>query len=400
MKLITLTIAASSLHLTHAIPNLKAKPVTYSEFDTRLSYHQRSNTHILNRREPPKRFPEWNYANATTPDASPDGLKGIIFEPDLIPGQPGKDGGQIKKTRIGPITIPPGATLNRPVVNFAPPCKDCLVTAIQLGLEYEDGKSANVDSGAWCHHIDLTVSGSDYTCPVSVSSLLTLSVPSMFANRIFSGGNERTAIRTNSKSKYGLDLETGPGKSVVFGGVYELMSEATKPITVYMTLTWEFVPKSTPGYKKAVMVWLDVTDCARESEFPSPEGKYEKASKEWVMGHDGELLMGIGHVHDGGTQVDLYHNSKISCSSKQVYANRRGGYVEATDGSVIKSMVMPEGSHISDVGVCKDWGEVKKGDKLKVIAYYDDKMHMQMRDQSGKLEKQMGMLWVYMGIKS
>ncbi|KAE9965029.1 hypothetical protein BLS_007910 [Venturia inaequalis] len=366
MKLITLTIAISSLHLTHAIPNLKAKPVTYSEFDTRLSYHQRSNTHILNRREPPKRFPEWNYANATTPDASPDGLKGIIFEPDLIPGQPGKDGGQIKKTRIGPITIPPGATLNRPVVNFAPPCKDCLVTAIQLGLEYEDGKSANVDSGAWCHHIDLTVSGSDYTCPVSVSSLLTLSVPSMFANRIFSGGNERTAIRTNSKSKYGLDIETGPGKSVVFGGVYELMSEATKPITVYMTLTWEFVPKSTPGYKKAVMVWLDVTDCARES----------------------------------GTQVDLYHNNKISCSSKQVYANRRGGYVEATDGSVIKSMVMPEGSHISDVGVCKDWGEVKKGDKLKVIAYYDDKMHMQMRDQSGKLEKQMGMLWVYMGIKS
>lgn len=90
----------------------------------------------------------------------------------------------------------------------------------------------------------------------------------------------------------------------------------------------------------------------------------------------------------------MFLNSKISCSSKQVYANRRGGYVEATDGSVIKSMVMPEGSHISDVGVCKDWGEVKKGDKMKVIAYYDDKTHMQMRDQNGKLEKQMGMIWV------
>lgn len=121
----------------------------------------------------------------------------------------------------------------------------------------------------------------------------------MFANRIFSGGNERTAIRTNAKSKYGLDLETGPGKSVIFGGVYELMSEATKPITVFMTLTWEFVPKSTPGYKKAVLVWLDVTDCGRESEFPAPEGTYQKESKEWTIGHDGELLMGIGHVHDG-----------------------------------------------------------------------------------------------------
>jgi hypothetical protein len=121
----------------------------------------------------------------------------------------------------------------------------------------------------------------------------------MFANRIFSGGNERTAIRTNSKQKFGIDLETGPGKKVNFGGVYELMSEATKPITVFMTLTWEFVPKSAPGYNKAVLVWLDVTDCARESEFPSPEGTYQRESKEWVMQNDGDLLMGIGHVHDG-----------------------------------------------------------------------------------------------------
>lgn len=147
MKLTTLALAVSSLHLTHAIPNSNSK-TTYSEFDTRLSYHSRSNTHLL-KRGPPQRFPDWNYANATTPDATPDGLKGIIFEPDLVPGQAGKDGGQIKKTRIGPITIPPGATLQRPVVNFASPCKDCLVTAIQLGLEYADGKRANVDSGAW-----------------------------------------------------------------------------------------------------------------------------------------------------------------------------------------------------------------------------------------------------------
>lgn len=147
MKLTTFAIAASSLHLTYAIPS-SLNPVVYSEFDTRLTYHSRSNAHIL-KREPPKRFPDWNYANATTPDATSDGLKGIIFEPDLIPGQPGKDGGQIKKTRIGPITIPPGATLQRPVMNFAAPCKDCLVTAIQLGLEYVDGKRANVDSGAW-----------------------------------------------------------------------------------------------------------------------------------------------------------------------------------------------------------------------------------------------------------
>jgi hypothetical protein len=97
--------------------------------------------------------------------------------------------------------------------------------------------------------------------------------------------------------------------------------------------------------------------------------------------------------------VEMYHNGKLSCSSKQLYANRRGGYVEANDGTVIKGMVMPEGSHISDVGVCKDWATVKKGDKLKVIAYYDDKTHMQMRDQQGKLEKQMGMYSFDIGVE-
>jgi hypothetical protein len=36
--------------------------------------------------------PEWNFANATTPDAAPDRSKGVIIEPDLVEGKPGKDG--------------------------------------------------------------------------------------------------------------------------------------------------------------------------------------------------------------------------------------------------------------------------------------------------------------------
>jgi hypothetical protein len=53
---------------------------------------------------------------------------------------------------------------------------------------------------------------------------------------------------------------------------------------------------------------------------------------------------------------------------------------------------MPAGSHISDVGVCKDWGKVKKGDVLSVKAYFDDTQHMQMSlpGHPGKLEAQMG----------
>jgi hypothetical protein len=110
-------------------------------------YHDRSN--VLLPRTNPIKMPSWNYANATTPDATPDGRVGVILEPDLVEGQPGKDGAIVKKTRLGPYTIQPGAMLERPVPMFAAPCKDCYITAMQLGLEYADGKRANVDTGAW-----------------------------------------------------------------------------------------------------------------------------------------------------------------------------------------------------------------------------------------------------------
>ena len=84
----------------------------------------------------------------------------------------------------------------------------------------------------------------------------------------------------------------------------------------------------------------------------------------------------------------MLQNGKVVCSSKQLYANRRGGFVEPNDGSVIKSIVMPTGTHISDNAVCKDFGAVKKGDTMQVVAYYDSETHMQMKTSSGGLKPQ------------
>jgi hypothetical protein len=67
--------------------------------------------------------------------------------------------------------------------------------------------------------------------------------------RIFSGGNERTPLRLNSKSKYGLDI----GNYRRFGGAWELMSESKQSMQLYMVLRFEYVPKTTAGYKPATM---------------------------------------------------------------------------------------------------------------------------------------------------
>jgi len=251
-------------------------------------------------------------------------------------------------------------------------------------LEYENGIVANVDTGAWLHHIVLVAAGQkDGMCPGQAASF--------GGRRIYNGGNERVPIRMNSRMKYGLDLQnarlTGQG---------EVMSESSKPITVYMTMLFEWVPKSTPGYRAALDNYVDVTNCGFSS-FPARTGVYTKKGNPWTMKENAHLLFATGHVHDGGVKVELLQNGKVACSSKQLYANRRGGFVEPNSGSVIKSMVMPTGTHISDNAVCKDFGTVKKGDIMQVVAYYDSDTHVQMKTSKGGLEPQMGITHVYLG---
>jgi hypothetical protein len=74
-----------------------------------------------------------------------------------------------------------------------------------------------------------------------------------------------------------------------------------------MVLLFEFLPKSTPEYKPATLVrlsvcrgvltdqvWVDVTNCARKSDFKAKEGTYDMVSREFPMKHDAYLLSAIG----------------------------------------------------------------------------------------------------------
>jgi hypothetical protein len=104
--------------------------------------------------------PRWMFANETTEDATANGSRGVIIEPDLVyeEGKVGKDGATVKKIKFGPYTLQPGQKKEFPIGAFglSPiemgrplPCTDCYITAMQLNLEYPDGTIANVDTGAW-----------------------------------------------------------------------------------------------------------------------------------------------------------------------------------------------------------------------------------------------------------
>jgi hypothetical protein len=171
-------------------------------------------------------------ANGTSKGATNNGFTGVILEPDLVLGKPVTPGSKNALYKYGPFTIKAGAIVDKPVLKPDRPCSDCYVTAIQAGLEYPDGSKANVDTGAWLHHMVLSVAGKmDPVCKLPIQ-------------RIFASGNERCPVRVNGVKKYGIDIGTGS-----FSITSELMNMGTESITVYLTMLYEFIPKTTANYK-------------------------------------------------------------------------------------------------------------------------------------------------------
>jgi hypothetical protein len=151
--------------------------------------------------------------------------EGFRDEPDLDPTKPGKDGATVTKIRHGPYTVAAGDMIsNRPETSLEKPCRNCYITAIQANLEYANGTTANVNTGAWLHHMVLFRGGignRDLVC----NSLLS-------PQRIYAAGNERTVSRINGVAKYGIELGTLDRLSMI----YDLMNESAQSATYYLSL--------------------------------------------------------------------------------------------------------------------------------------------------------------------
>jgi hypothetical protein len=69
------------------------------------------------------------------------------------------------KMRYGPYKIPnmgkknivgeSGSLWNYPDKAVEKPCTECVIVGMNAGLEYANGKNANIDSGLWLHHVGI-----------------------------------------------------------------------------------------------------------------------------------------------------------------------------------------------------------------------------------------------------
>jgi hypothetical protein len=228
----------------------------------------------------------------------------------------------------------------------------------------------------------------------------SLSLTPLGPNILWAGGNERPTLRLNTRYKYGIDWPE------TFNFALEYMSAIKQDVNVSLAITFEYIEKSQPEakeYKDSYLIWNSVGTPQYHN------GSYNQSSWEWTVPKSGILLHGMGHMHDGGTHVDLYVNDTMVCSSRMYY-NARPGYGSslapqhghnAKEKRSLATSDKPSsqvfgGKHISDPGQCTSFGRVEKGDRMHVVAYYNTAEYNVMNHE-GKMEEQMGILRVFVG---
>jgi hypothetical protein len=295
--------------------------------------------------------------------------------------RPTQPGAQTKVVSYGPFTVPAargtehgqeGMVKNQFRIGVPKPCGNCYVTGMKADLKYPDGRTANIDTGMWLHHMVLFQTGKpDVTCPSTGVGLI--------GQRFFASGNERS----NVSGMPGFGYPVGAASTWVL--IYDLMNSNMQAKTVSIQMTFDWVPQSTPGMKPLTPVWLDVNQCLT-SEVPARTGSYSYTYT-WPSTISGKLMGVGGHVHDGGTYLSVRNNGSAARPRNDLLCNsvaRYGGpgYEQPMDhaGGMDHGASM---EHISQMSLCmaasadQPVGTVATGDRIRVDAYYDTNLHAQ-----------------------
>jgi hypothetical protein len=151
------------------------------------------------------------------------------------------------------------------------------------------------------------------------------SISARNADRPFVTGNERTPFHYYRPTAPGGGSAFHLDAADRYFYLVELMNMNMNDATVWITMTYDITEGALPsGWSEVKAVFLDANSC-KSSEVNSPRGKqtFDIQSRPWKPNVEGTILDSIGHLHDGGTQIDiLASGSNALCKSKAVYADR------------------------------------------------------------------------------
>jgi hypothetical protein len=178
----------------------------------------------------------------------------------------------------------------------------------------------------------------------------------------------------------------------------ELMNENPQNRSAVLTVDYEFIPANPfpPSFQNLTSAWLDVGGC-RNSDVPVVNNSTFTINTptSWTVPNNlfphgsGQTIFTEGHLHDGGTHVEILRNDETICTSSATY----GG----TSGFVDSDM-----AHISSMTSCGvnepsvEDNVVREGEKFDLRAHYDLSSHKGLLEPDGTMAPVMGIAIIYM----
>jgi len=199
-----------------------------------------------------------------------------------------------------------------------------------------------------------------------------------------------TESRTDKAGYY-----VGPTDTIAF--LTELMNTEMVNQTAIVTITYEYLPGSPSSFHKVTPIWLDITGCGilDNSEAPAMNNTaFQYTSPVWTANATGRVVAAIGHIHDGGVNLDITKNNSTLCDSVAAYG-QNSGYIDPSGMSMPGMPMGNMGTHISSLSQCST-GQVNLGDNLTVTAFYNTTEYMPMTDTDGSLANVMGIAVLYL----
>ncbi|KAF2431323.1 hypothetical protein EJ08DRAFT_182973 [Tothia fuscella] len=272
------------------------------------------------------------------------------------------------------------------------PCSDCTLKYAKASLTFPDGTSANYLNGAYLHHLTMAVVGpgrEDLACPGG-----TMRIPKNMERMLaFHNDRNETFFGVTGTDEMGFYL----GKDDKMDLELMLKNEINVPKDVVFSIEWEFIPGRPAGWGDVKGLWMDAAPCsAMMSDISPPKGKtqFTLTGPTWTSTVNGRLLNTVGHMHDGGLEVQILSNGKPVCLSKASYNGP--GYVPGTDALALGASKI---DHISRYSPCINIGELKKGDTLALSAQYDFEKYKPALNKVGQESHVMGVAMVFVETK-
>jgi hypothetical protein len=94
--------------------------------------------------------------------------------------------------------------------------------------------------------------------------------------------------------------------------------------TVYLVMYYDYLDGRPSGFRELKPVWFDVAQCGiSEVSGRTAGSKFEIRATPWTANFNGEIFAAGGHLHDGGTAIDLLVNNQQVCKSSAVYGTNK-----------------------------------------------------------------------------